>query len=95
MGGAVRTFLAGLTGQPEDRTELRVGATKTHGGIRSDRNCEEFMKTLVIAAIAALTLTLAASAGPVMGVAPNEDCGTNGTSLNGIWENGVWQNGTQ
>ena len=46
------------------------------------------MKTLVIAAIAALTLTLAASAGPNGDYCPTFGCGNNGRSLNGIWENG-------
>ena len=51
------------------------------------------MKTLVIAAIAALTLTLAASAGPNGDPCGTLGCGHNGTSLNGIWSNGVWGNG--
>ena len=52
------------------------------------------MKTLVVAAIAALTLTLAASAGPNDDFCPTFGCGNNGTSLNGIWSNGTTYQGS-
>jgi hypothetical protein len=52
------------------------------------------MKTLfTVAALAALTLALAVSAGHAHGC-NDWMCGTNGTALNGIWENGIWENGT-